>query len=101
LYLRVRPWKDRSFDVQAGMVPPVFGAFARRRYGSDNPLIGYPLAYQYLTSVRPDAAPATADDLLAMRGEGWWSRFPIGDPSRRPGSPLASALRWDTGVEVH
>ena len=29
---------------------------ARRSYGADNPLIGSPLAYQYLTSLRPDSA---------------------------------------------
>ena len=44
-----------TFDIQVGRVPPTFGAFARRTYASDNPLIGYPLAYQYLTSLRPDA----------------------------------------------
>src|SRR5207245_6807279 len=66
LYVRVRPLKGRALDVQAGRIPPVFGAFGRRSYGADNPLIGYPLAYQYLTSMRPDAIPATADDLLFM-----------------------------------
>jgi hypothetical protein len=78
----------------------VFGAFARRRYGADNPLIGYPLAYQYLTSLRNDAAPATVDDLLRMRGRGWLARYPIGDPVPRAGSPLTNALRWDAGVQV-
>src|SRR6187549_2856276 len=29
LYVRVRPWKDHPLDVQAGRIPPVFGAFAR------------------------------------------------------------------------
>ena len=28
------------FDVQAGLIPPVFGRFARAGYGADNPLIG-------------------------------------------------------------
>src|SRR5258708_14208729 len=70
LYVRVRPWKDRAFDIQAGRIPPVFGAFARRAYGADNPLIGYPLAYQYLTSLRPDPVPFTASDLLAIRAPG-------------------------------
>src|SRR5262245_22809653 len=51
LYVRVRPLTGRKFDIQAGRIPPVFGAFARRSYGADNPLIGYPLAYQYLTSL--------------------------------------------------
>src|ERR1041385_2576390 len=63
LYLRIRPWIDRPFDIQAGRVPPTFGAFARRTYAADNLLIGYPLAYQYLTSLRADALPANADQL--------------------------------------
>jgi len=103
LYARVRPWRDRAFDVQAGLIPPVFGAFPRRRYGSDNPLIGYPLAYQYLTSLRSDAVPGTVTDLVVTRGAGWRVRYPFGrgnhDPE--PGLPLVNALRWDTGVEVH
>jgi hypothetical protein len=103
LYARVRPWVDRAFDVQAGLIPPVFGAFSRRRYGSDNPLIGYPLAYQYLTSLRSDAVPGTAADLVLTRGAGWRVRYPFGwgNPEPEPGLPLVNALRWDTGVEVH
>lgn len=101
LYLRLRPWLSRAFDIQVGRVPPTFGAFARRTYARDNPLIGYPLGYQYLTSLRPDAVPATADELLLMRGRGWRSSFSVGslDPDR--GVPFASAFRWDTGVQVH
>ncbi len=101
LYVRMRPWKDRAFDIQAGRIPTVFGAFARRSYGADNPLIGYPLAYQYLTSLRPDAIPATADDLLFMRARGWRASFPVGILTAGPGVPLVSAYRWDTGVEAH
>jgi len=101
LYARVRPWKNHAFDLQVGRIPPVFGAFGRRSYGTDNPLIGYPLAYQYLTSIRPDAVPATADDLLFMRARGWRATYPIGALEPGPGVPLVSAYRWDTGVEAH
>src|SRR5690349_24372932 len=101
LYVRVRPSKAIPLDIQAGRIPPVFGAFARRSYGSDNPLIGYPLAYQYLTSLRPDAIPATADDLLFMRARGWRATYPVGSLAPAPGVPLISAYRWDTGVEAH
>jgi hypothetical protein len=102
LYLRVRPWRERPVDVQAGLIPPVFGAFARRGYGADNPLVGYPLAYQYLTSLRYDAAPGTPGDLIANRGAGWRVDYPFGrgEQSAGPGLPLANALRWDTGVQV-
>lgn len=101
LYLRVRPWTDRNLDVQVGRLPPTFGAFARRAYAADNPLIGYPLAYQYLTSIRPDALPASVDELLQMRGRGWLSNFSLGNLAPAPGVPLVSAFRWDTGVQVH
>src|SRR6478672_5609420 len=100
LYVRVRPFKDRPFDVQAGRIPPVFGTFGRRAYPVDNPLIGVPLAYQYLTSMRPDAVPASADDLLVMRARGWRASYPVGVQTPAPGVPLVSAYRWDTGVEA-
>lgn len=100
LYARVRPFPDRRIDIQIGRIPPTFGSFSRRAYGHDNPLIGYPLAYQYLTSLRPDAAPANADELLRMRGRGWLSNFTLGNPEPTPGVPLVSAFAWDTGVQV-
>ena len=101
LYLRIRPWASRAFDVQVGRVPPTFGAFARRTYPADNVVIGYPLAYQYLTSLRPDALPANADELLKMRGRGWRSNFSVGNTAEDRGLALVSAFRWDTGVQVH
>lgn len=100
LYARVRPWRGRPIDIQAGRIPPTFGAFARREYGSGNPLIGYPLAYQYLTAVRPDALPASSDDVLRMRARGWRPSYPIGSLAIAPGMPLITAFRWDTGVQV-
>jgi hypothetical protein len=101
LYVRVRPFPTHGFDIQAGRVPPTFGAFARRHYAYDNLLIGYPLAYQYLTSIRSDALPANADELLRMRGRGWLSNFSVGNPDADNGLPLVHAFRWDTGVQVH
>jgi hypothetical protein len=102
LYVRIRPWTDRAFDIQVGRVPPTFGGFSRRTYASDNFLIGYPLAYQYLTSMRPDAVPANADELLNMRGRGWLvSRYSVGNQTPAHGVPIASAFTWDTGVQVH
>jgi len=101
LYARIRPWTRRDFDIQVGLIPPTFGAFARRAYANDNPLIGYPLAYQYLTSLRPDALPASADELLQKRSLGWLVRYSVGTPGADRGVPLVSAFRWDTGVQVH
>lgn len=101
LFVRVRPWPARRFDVQLGRIPPAFGAFSRRPYPADNLLIGYPLAYQYLTSLQPDALPADANELIRMRGRGWLSDFSIGDRTPSSGLPLVNGLVWDTGVQVH
>jgi hypothetical protein len=100
LFLRLRPWTARSFDVQLGMVPPVFGAFARRRYGWENPLPGLPLAYHYTTTLREDAIPASAEELLGKRGRGWQVRYSVGSEYPRFGVPLLNAELWDTGVQV-
>ncbi len=100
LYARIRPWPDRRLDIQVGRIPPTFGAFTRRAYSHHNPLIGYPLAYQYLTSLRPDALPANADELLRMRGRGWLTNFGIGNTEPARGLPLVTAFSWDTGVQV-
>jgi hypothetical protein len=101
LYARIRPWPTRRFDIQIGRVPPTFGAMGRRPYGSDNIVIGQPLAYQYLTSLRPDSLPVSADALIAMRGRGWLANYSAGSAAPEPGVPLVNMFRWDTGVQVH
>jgi hypothetical protein len=101
LYARLRPWAKRNVDINVGRVPPTFGAFARRTYANDNPLIGYPLAYQYLTTMRPDAVPANAAELLDRRSSGWRVRYTLGNQQPDRGVPLVTAFRYDTGVQVH
>ena len=100
LYVRVTPFRTVPLDLQAGRIPPVFGRFARHAYAADNPLIGYPLAYQYLTSLRADAVPGSTADLLRMRARGWQVTYPVGDNTPAPGLPLISAFRYDTGAQA-
>ena len=101
LFVRVRPWPERRFDIQVGLVPPTFGAFTKAVYAYNNVVIGQPLAYQYLLSIKPDGVPRTADDLLRMRGRGWLSDFPVGDATSGPGIPIVNTARFDTGVQLH
>jgi hypothetical protein len=100
-YVRVRPWKDLPLHFQAGRIPPVFGAAGRRIYASDNVLIGYPLAWQYLTVLRSDAVPWNANELIYARGfQGWKPNYSVGADGYAHGVPLATAFRYDTGVEA-
>jgi hypothetical protein len=101
LFARIRPWPQRRFDIQIGRIPPTFGAFSKTAYGASNLLIGTPLAYQYLTSLRSDALPATTADLIRMRGRGWLANYPLGNATPDRGLPLVNSVRWDTGVQVH
>lgn len=101
LFVRIRPWPGRRFDIQVGRVPPTFGAFRRTVYAYDNALIGQPLAYQYLLTLRPDAVPRTADDVLRIRGGGWLVAYPVGSSELAPGVPLFNSNLYDTGAQVH
>lgn len=100
LYVRVRPWLGRDVNLQIGRVPTAFGLFGRNGYGSDSALIGRPLAYSYLVSLRADAVPASAADVIRFRGRGWRSSFPRGDTTPRRGLPLVNTDTWDTGAQV-
>ena len=100
MYVRVRPWANHRLDIQAGRLPPTFGAYWRTSY-TTNLLIGTPLAYQYLLSLRRDALPATTGDLLRMRGRGWLSSFPVGVVTPDRGLPIVNSVRADHGVQVH
>jgi hypothetical protein len=99
LFARMRPWDGRAVVIQAGLIPPSFGTSARRSYGNDNPLVGFPLAYQYLTPLRSDAVPASADDLLRMRGRGWRASYPTGRAADS-GLPIVDGLHWAPGAQV-
>ena len=98
LYVRWQPRATPDLHIHAGRIPPIIGGFARHAYGRDNVVVGQPLAYQYLTSLRPDAVPSTVDDLSRMRGRGWQPSYPVGATSIEPGLPLVSASKWDTGI---
>ena len=100
LYLRLRPWPGRDLDLQAGLVPPVFGAFPRRRYALDNLLPSLPLAYQYLVTMRGDAMPWNSEQVIVWRGRGWQFFYPVGNITPGPGLPLVNAERWDAGVQA-
>ncbi|HEY7515696.1 MAG TPA: hypothetical protein VIC87_14515, partial [Vicinamibacteria bacterium] len=63
-------------------------------------LIGLPLVYQYLTTLRADAVPENADQLLENRGDGWRVAYPVGNPAPASGMPVVASVKWDTGAQA-
>ena len=87
--------------VQAGRIPPVIGAFPRAApTDATTSVIGVPLAYQYLTSLRPDALPAIDGRPAADARPGLAAELSDRLADGRTGLPLVSAAQWDTGVEA-
>ncbi len=97
LFLSARPSARASLAITGGIMQPAFGSFLSHSYGADNLLIGYPLAYQYATSVRSGAFPASADELLKSRGLGAAPRYSLGGYAE-PGLPLVNPFGWSAGV---
>ena len=101
LYVRVRPWKGRPLDIQAGRIPPVFGAFARRSYGARqsadrlSPRLPVP---DLASGPTPCRSPPTICWRCGRAAGG--RAIPSARPSPAPGVPLVSAYRWDTGVQA-
>ena len=50
--------------------------------------------------LRADAVPANADELIYARSYGWQPGYSVGDDGYARGVPLATAFRYDTGVEA-
>ena len=94
-FVRLAPFSNQSFWVQAGKIPQAFGAFPERWYPFVNPLIGDPLMYSYLTSLQPYGVPADVDDLLSQRGQGHYSQFQGYPPYA--GMPMIEIFRWAAG----
>jgi hypothetical protein len=63
--LRVTPWEDGRFNVQAGKFATVVGNWASRDNSWQNPFIDAPLPYENLTGVWYADTPDGADELTS------------------------------------
>src|SRR5256714_11416227 len=57
--VRVTPWEDGRFNLQAGQFSTVIGAWVPRHLSWDNPFINAPLPYENVTAIEDASAPYT------------------------------------------
>src|SRR5437870_8164806 len=62
--LRITPWEDGRFTLQAGKFATVVGNWLPRHLSWDNPFINAPLVYENVTAVSDKAAPASPQDFV-------------------------------------
>jgi hypothetical protein len=55
--VRVTPWEDGRFTVQAGQFATVIGNWVPRHLSWDNPFINAPLPYENITAIEDKSAP--------------------------------------------
>jgi len=67
-----------ALQVEVGKFLVPFGNFLPRRFSSENPLIGFPLSYEYRTSLSANVVPKSREDLLRARGHGEAAYQPSG-----------------------
>ncbi len=96
-YATFHPSPVKDVNVEAGLIPWPIGDWAPRSTSDKNPLIGFPLMYQYHTSLRQDIIPPTADDLLSQAGEGE-EGVNYGAGNDYSGMPIVYDQWWDFGA---
>jgi signal transduction histidine kinase len=55
--VRITPWEDGRFNLQAGQFATVVGTWVGRHLSWDNPFVNAPLPYENVTGIEDKAAP--------------------------------------------
>jgi hypothetical protein len=100
--LRVTPWDDGRFNVQAGKFATVVGNWVARHQSWQNPFITAPLPYDNPTAISDTAAPSSAQDFLQGQTGSDYSHSPvIWGPSYATGASIFGRLgRFTYAAEV-
>ena len=86
--IRITPWQDGRFSLQAGQFATVVGSWVARHLAWDNPFINAPLVYENVTSIEDARGP---DDIV----------LDIGTPDEKyEYQPVIWGPNYATGVSV-
>ncbi|HEY6221184.1 MAG TPA: hypothetical protein VIX13_01485, partial [Candidatus Eisenbacteria bacterium] len=97
-YALFHPSPGRDMHVMAGLIPWPIGTWAPRANSNKNPLIGFPLQYQYHTTLSPFRLVPSADALLGDAGQGEEGvNYAPGNGGPR-GMPIVYDQWWDFGA---
>src|SRR6266540_1812452 len=101
--LRITPWEDGRFTLQAGKFATVVGNWVPRHLSWDNPFINAPLVYENVTAIKDKYAPySPLYFIYAPYSQGKYAFNPvIWGPSYASGISVSGRLgRFDYAVEI-
>jgi hypothetical protein len=81
-----RPARWKYINFEAGKFLAPYGTFLGRRWASENPLIGFPLMYEFTTALSAFDLPANNSELLRARGHGGRVKYHP-EPTANSGAP--------------
>jgi hypothetical protein len=100
--LRVTPWDDGRFTLQAGKFATVVGNWIPRHLSWDNPFVNAPLIYENITPIQDKSAPASALDFIRRFDHAKYEFNPvIWGPSYASGVSVSGRLgQFDYAAEM-
>jgi hypothetical protein len=99
--VRVTPWEDGRFNLQAGQFSTVIGSWVPRHLSWDNPFINAPLPYENVTAIEDESAPHSIFLSVGPPNEKYEHNPVIWGPSYATGVSVAGRLgKFDYAAEV-
>jgi len=99
--LRVTPWEDGRFTLQAGKFPTVVGNWIARHLSWENPFINAPLPYENVTPIEDTAAPYYGYLTGQLRDSKYYYLPVIWGPDYATGISVAGRIgQFDYAAEI-
>lgn len=99
--VRITPWQDGRFNLQAGQFSTVVGTYVARHLSWENPFINAPLPYENVTAIEDKTAPYTSFLSVGSLAEKYEHNPVIWGPSYATGVSVAGRLgQFDYAAEV-
>ncbi|MFN2621879.1 MAG: hypothetical protein ABR611_03450 [Chthoniobacterales bacterium] len=99
--VRVTPWEDGRFSVQAGQFSTVIGNWVPRQLSWDNPFINAPLPYENITAIEDKSAPYYGYLSVGIPADKYEYNPVIWGPSYATGVSVAGRLgKFDYAAEM-
>lgn len=100
--VRLTPWQDGRFNLQAGKFGTVVGSWVPRHLSWENPFVTAPLPYENRTAIYDSDPPSGPDEILHTAVGGEYDYSPvIWGPSYASGASVSGRIgKFDYAAEV-